>query len=296
MVFVRLLRSEDVPAAQRLMADTWSNMLKRQTGLELPYPVRPAIWYSARLAHEPMGCMCLEEEGRIVGTGFCLSCGSVGWIGPMEISPPFQGRGFGTQLLQSLEIYLGSKGCKAVGLETMKDVAENVTFYTSGGYIMDQDMLYMEKDWLEGQDGGRPQKDKVNVKEIRRLASTISPGFDPSKEFILNEEIGSGRTFHGEGATALLLWDPIPGSGKAYIRTLLSEGYHCLNKAIELIQKMEREALWAGSRSIFTIIPSDSELVPYMLRGGYKPKGVDVRLMKGKFPRNHECSIISWSG
>lgn len=296
MAFIRQLRPEDVPAAQALMADTWSNMLKRQTGLEVPYPVRPAVWYSARLAHEPGGCLCAEEDGKIIGTGFCLSCGSVGWMGPMEVSPPHQGRGVGTQLLESLEVYLASKGCKAVGLETMKDVSENLAFYARGGYAEDQDMLYMEKDWLEGQDGGRPERGKSDPKEIKRLASSIHPGFDPSKEFIMNEEIGAGTTFYGEGAVALLLWDPIVGSGKAYIRMLLTEGYHRLNAAIELIQKLEREALWAGARSIFTIIPSDSELVPYMLRGGYKPKGVDVRLMKGKFTRSHECSIICWSG
>lgn len=296
MKFVRQLKPEDVPAAQALMADTWSNLLKRQTGLEIPYPVRPAIWYSGRMAHEPGGCLCVEEDGKIVGTGFCMSCGSVGWIGPMEVSPFYQGRGLGTQILESLEVYLASKDCKGVSLETMKDVSENLTFYARGGYVPGQDMLYMEKDWMDGQDGGRPQQEKADAKEIKRLASTISPGYDPSKEFIMNEEIGAGRTFYGDGAVALLLWDPIPGSGKAYIRTLLTEGYQRLNAAIELIQKLEREALWAGARSIFTIIPSNSELVPYMLRGGYKPKGVDVRLIKGKFPRSHECSIICWSG
>lgn len=296
MAFVRQLDLEDIPVAQALMADTWSNLLKRQTGLEMPYPVRPAIWYSARLVCEPGGCMCVEEDGKIVGTGFCQSCGSLGWIGPMEVSPLYQGRGFGTQLLESLEVYLGSKGCKAVGLETMKDVASNLSFYAQAGFVEGQDMLYMEKDWLEGQDGGRPEKHRTDVKEIRRLAATISPGFDPSKEFLMNERIGAGNTFHGEGVAALLLWDPIPGSGKAYIRSLLTEGYHRLNEAIDMVQRLEREVLWAGSRSIFTIIPADSELVPYMLRGGYKPKGVDVRLMKGNFARGHECSIISWSG
>jgi len=293
---VRLLRAEDVPAAQALMADTWSNLLKRQTGIEISYPVRPAAWYAARLRHEPLGCMCLEEAGKLVGTGFCLSCGSVGWIGPMEVTPALQGRGFGTQLLEALETYLMSKGCKAVGLETMKDVAKNVDFYTRVGYVTDQDMLYMEKDWLQGQDGGRPEGGKADLKEIRRLAETIFPGFDPSEEFTMYEEMGTGRTLHGEGAAVLLVLDPIPGSGKAYLRTVLTEGYQRLNDALELVQRAEREALWSGARTLFTIIPSDSELLPYLLRGGYKPKGVDVRLIKGKFHRRHECSLFSWSG
>ncbi len=294
--FPRLLQPKDIPAAQALMANTWSHLLQVQTGLNINYPVRPISWYGARLKHEPGGCICMEEDGHVVGTGFCLSCGSVGWIGPMEVHPKHQGRGYGGQMLEMLEVYLSSRGCKAVGLETMRDVAKNMDFYAKEGYSEDHDMIYLEKGWLEGHDGGQPEKKLVNVKDVGRLAETISPGFDPSKEFLMNEEVGAGKTFNVEGAVALLLWDPIPGSGKAYLRSLLTEGYHRLNEALDLVQRAEREALWAGARSIFTIISSDSELLPYLLRGGYRSKGVDVRLMKGTFPRKHNCSIISWSG
>jgi len=278
------------------MADTWSNLLKRQTGLDLAYPVRQAAWYVARLRHEPSGCICMEENGRIIATGFALSCGNVGWIGPMEVSPEHQGKGYGTQMLLSLETYLASRGCQAVGLETMKDVARNLDFYSRAGFVAEQDMLFLEKDWLEGQDGGRPEEGKADLKEVRRLASTINPGFDPSSEFRIYEEMGIGRTLMGDGAAALLLTDPIPGSGKAYLRTVLTEGYARIDEGIELVQRAERQALWSGARAIFTIVPAQSELLTYLIRGGYKPKGADVRLMKGKFARSHECSIFSWSG
>ncbi len=278
------------------MADTWSNLLKRQTGLDLAYPVRQATWYTSRLRHEPLGCICVEEGGKLIATGFALSCGSVGWIGPMEVSPTYQGKGYGSQLLLSLEAYLSSRGCKAVGLETMKDVSRNLDFYTRAGYAPEQDMLFLEKDWLEGQDAGLPSEGKADLAEIKRLAATINPGFDPSSEFSIYQEMGIGRTLRGEGAAALLLTDPIPGSGKAYLRTVLTEGYHRLDEAIALVQEAEREALWSGARAIFTIVPAQSELLTYLIRGGYKPKGADVRMMKGKFARGHECSIFSWSG
>jgi len=293
---IRQLRVEDIPSAQALMADTWSDLLKKQTGLDLYYPVRQATWYASRLRHEPLGCFCVEENGRLIATGFALSCGKVGWIGPMEVSPQQQGKGYGSQLLLSMEAYLSSRGCKAVGLETMKDISRNMDFYSQGGYSVEQDMLFLEKDWLEGQNGGTRVKGKADAKEIRRIASTINPGFDPSSEFKIYEEMGIGRTLAGEGAVALLLTDPIPGSGKAYLRTVLTEGYHRLDEAIGLVQKAEREALWSGARAIFTIVPAQSELLTYLLRGGYKPKGADVRMMKGKFARAHECSLFSWSG
>ncbi|MHC1709439.1 MAG: GNAT family N-acetyltransferase [Methanomassiliicoccales archaeon] len=293
---VRQLRVEDVPSAQALMADTWSNLLKQQTGLELSYPVRQATWYTSRLRHEPLGCIGVEENGKLIATGFALSCGNVGWIGPMEVSPAHQGKGYGSQLLLSLETYLSTRGCKAVGLETMKDISRNLDFYSQAGYAVEQDVLFLEKDWLDGQDGGRLEKGKANVKEIKRVASTINPGFDPSVEFKIYEEMGIGRTLTAEGAVALLLTDPIPGSGKAYLRTVLTEGYHRIDEAIGLVQKAEREALWSGARAMFTIVPAHSELLTYLLRGGYKPKGADVRMIKGKFDRAHECSIFSWSG
>lgn len=278
------------------MADTWSNLLKRQTGLEVSYPVRQATWYTSRLRHEPSGCICIEEGGRLIATGFALSCGKVGWIGPMEVDPAHQGKGHGTQLLLSLESYLSTRGCKAVGLETMKDISRNLDFYSQAGYSVEQDMLFLEKDWLEGHDAGRPEKGTIDVKEVRKLAATINPGFDPSSEFLIYQEMGIGRTLSTEGAVALLLTDPIPGSGKAYLRTVLTEGYHRLDEAIGLVQQAEREALWSGARAIFTIVPAQSELLTYLLRGGYRPKGADVRMMKGEFARSHECSIFSWSG
>jgi GNAT superfamily N-acetyltransferase len=278
------------------MADTWSNLLRRQTGLDISYPVRQATWYSSRLRHEPLGCICIEEGGRLIATGFALSCGNVGWIGPMEVSPAHQGKGYGSQLLLSLETYLSTKGCKAVGLETMKDISRNLDFYSRAGYAAEQDMLFLEKDWLEGQDAGQPSEGKVDLQEIKRLASTINPGYDPSSEFKIYQEMGIGKVLRGEGTAALLLTDPIPGSGKAYLRTVLTEGYHRLDDAIGLVQRAEREALWSGARAIFTIVPAQSELLTYLIRGGYKPKGADVRMMKGAFVRKHECSIISWSG
>jgi GNAT superfamily N-acetyltransferase len=293
---IRQLRVEDVPTAQALMADTWSNLLKQQTGLDLSYPVRQATWYTSRLRHEPLGCICAEENGKLIATGFALSCGNIGWIGPMEVSPVHQGKGYGSQILLSLETYLSTRGCKAVGLETMKDISRNLDFYSQAGYTVEQDVLFLEKDWLDGQDAGHPEKGKADAKEIRTIASTINPGFDPSSEFKIYEEMGIGRTLTAKGAVALLLTDPIPGSGKAYLRTVLTEGYHRIDEAIGLVQKAEREALWSGARTVFTIIPAQSELLTYLIRGGYKPKGADVRMMKGKFARSHECSIYSWSG
>jgi hypothetical protein len=195
-----------------------------------------------------------------------------------------------------LETYLASRGCKAVGLETMKDVARNIDFYAKSGYVAEQDMLFLEKDWLEGPDANCHEKGKTDMQEIRRLAFTINPGFDPSSEFKMYEEMGIGRTLMGNGAAALVLTDPIPGSGKAYLRTVLTEGRLCSNQAVELVQRAERMAHASGAVSMFTIIPAQSELLSHLVRGGYRPKGADVRMMKGRFAREHECSIISWSG
>lgn len=296
MSIVRPLRPEDVPQAQALMAETWSELLKEQTGLEMQYPVRPTRWYEARMTQEPLGTLCLEEGDEIIGTGFCLSCGSIGWIGPMEIIPGHQGRKQGKLLLQALERHLASVGCTTIGLETMKDIVRNISFYAGNGYRVEQDVLYLEKTEVRANDVSAQGFGKADLREIRRLAGTIVSGYDPSKEFMMYESSGTGMTIHGEGAAALLVPDPIPGSGKAYLRTLLTEGRESSDDAIELVKKAENEALRHGASSVFTIMPAKSELLHPLLRGGYRPKGVDIRMMKGEIARKHECSIISWSG
>ena len=294
MSLVRPLRAEDVPAAQALMADTWSCLLRARTGLNVQYPVRPASWYLARLRHEPLGCLCVEDEGEIIGTGFALSSGNVGWIGPMEVGPRHQGKGHGTRLLGALEAHLVGSGCGAIGLETMKDVPRNLDFYARNGYVKEQDTLYLEKGLLKPSPT-RSKGEGADLEEVRRLAATINPGFDPSSEFQMHEEMGDGRTLLAKSAAALLLLDPIPGSGKAYLRIVLTDGSG-LDKAIGLVQRAEGEASRAGARTMFTIVPERSELLPLLMRSGYRPKGTDVRLMKGEFQRRHERHIISWSG
>lgn len=296
MATVRPLRPEDIPQAQVLMAETWSNLLKEQTGLEMQYPVRPARWYEARMAQEPLGTLCLEEDGRIIGTGFCLGCGSVGWIGPMEILPGHQGRKQGKVLLQALERHLTSIGCASIGLETMKDIVRNISFYAGNGYRVEQDVLYLEKTDLRPNEVPDKDNGRAGPDDVRRLAGSGIPGYDPSKEFMMHSSSGTGMIIRVEGAMALLVPDAIPGTGKAYLRTVLTEGSGRSIEAIELVMRAENEALRRGAKSVFTIMPARSELLHPMLRGGYRPKGVDVRMVKGDIPRLHECSIISWSG
>ncbi|TFG55234.1 MAG: GNAT family N-acetyltransferase [Methanomassiliicoccus sp.] len=293
---VRPLRSEDIPRSQVLMVKTWTEQLKLSTGLDIEYPVRRSNWYASRLEVEPEGCICIFDGDEMLAAGFALKCGTSGWIGPIEVLPEGQGQGLGKVLLNALEDHLRGRGCQFIGLETIKDSPKNVAFYEKAGYRNDGETLYLEKVLMKDRFifGSRPYAHKE--KEIGRLGNAVSPGYDPSSEFFMAVKSGQGRSVGLKGVAALLLQDPILGSGKSYLRSILCDSEERMESAMKLIRWSENEMMKGGASSIFTLLRSDSLFLPRLLRVGYLPKGVDLRMVKGDFPQNHRASIISWSG
>lgn len=76
-------------------------------------------------------------EGQIVGCGNCYVADpakAIGKISKIYLLPEFRGKGLGTQLVQKMETYLGSIGCKYVSLQVFGPNETARQFYKKTGF------------------------------------------------------------------------------------------------------------------------------------------------------------------
>ncbi len=86
------------------------------------------------------------DSGAIVGVVIGGYDGRRGWVYHLAVEPKLHASGFGTLLLEELEVRLRTKGCIKVNL-LIDPVNSGVkSFYERRGYAVDE-LIFMEK-WL----------------------------------------------------------------------------------------------------------------------------------------------------
>jgi ribosomal protein S18 acetylase RimI-like enzyme len=93
-------------------------------------------------------------DGRIVGTVMVGYEGHRGWINYLAVSPEYQGRGFGRQLMDEAERLLRAEGCPKINLMVRRSNAEVTAFYRALGYAMD-DVISLGKRLEHDHDSAR---------------------------------------------------------------------------------------------------------------------------------------------
>ncbi len=70
---------------------------------------------------EPHGCFVAVENGRRVGITTTINYRSLGWIGNVIVSPRYEGKGIGSQLVNHAIDYLKGKSVNSIGLYSYPD-------------------------------------------------------------------------------------------------------------------------------------------------------------------------------
>lgn len=115
---VRRMNEADLGEVNRILSQSQAGPI-RDPGL--PAPKRePQLVASYRDAHEE-GAHVAEEDGRIVGFACTRLWGRTGWIGPLAVEQPMQGRGIGSRLLEESINALQGAGVTVLGAEIRAD-------------------------------------------------------------------------------------------------------------------------------------------------------------------------------
>ena len=76
-------------------------------------------------------------DGQIVATAMVGYEGHRGWINYLAVSPAYQRRGFGREIMAAAETRLRECGCPKINLQVRTSNQHVIDFYRSVGYQMD---------------------------------------------------------------------------------------------------------------------------------------------------------------
>jgi GNAT superfamily N-acetyltransferase len=307
---LRHMVASDIPAAQTIGKVTWSKVASDDLGRPVDYPMRPAKMIEATIGEEPKGCFIAEIGGEPVGTAYSHVWGSVGWVGPVEVLPRFQGSGIGRALMDACHGHLGSRGCRVFGVETMSDNERNKRFYANIGYRPVGVTVFAEKKLRPAAYfvGGVKELTSVTLAEhaaeIRHLSSSVFPGMDCNAEFrmALEHALGKVFLFRHDGVTkgaAVLMEAPLEGLHMVSIRLLLTDPKASDRGAVmaSLMAASEQSAISSGNDRIFTSCSITDEVSRILVERDYKISASNVRFIRGEdYAESGGTNLIAWAG
>ena len=313
-ISIRPMREEDIPDSRRVGQEAWSDLVSRDIGRKIRYPIRPRRIVETYMWKEPRGCLIAHEGERLVGTAFSHIWGKVGWVGPIEILPDSQNRGIGKRLLESCEEYLRDGGCQVIGVETMPNVTKNIHFYLTQGYTPRQLTLITEKPVRLSKQMEIPSRIReLEANELenilprmRELSEQVNPLLDLSIEFKALFKKNLGQCFiwdNGKeilGAALLHSYHRTGDSNFCSIRTVLVDGNASDPWGIfsDLIRGCENKGIELGKKRMYTRFSGENpKMYGTMVKCGFRLANSNIRVLKdGDYQERTDYHVSSWAG
>jgi GNAT superfamily N-acetyltransferase len=181
MLAIREIQPSDIPALFRVRAATDENRLTQE---ELASLGITEASVRDRLLASYKGWLC-EDGGEVVG--FAIGDRSTGEMWVIAVVPTHLRKGIGGALLQQVEEWMSSEGCRELWLTTDIDTGLRAySFYRSHGWVdwkMEAGNRYMKKTWATRPDPPNPagasrvdgQRQGRGAAEADRSAATNAP-------------------------------------------------------------------------------------------------------------------------
>jgi GNAT superfamily N-acetyltransferase len=229
---IRLLREEDLPAADRIMR------LAFGTFLGLPEPLKfmgDADYVRTRWLADPSAVFGAEMAGDLVGTNFATRWGSVGFFGPLTIRPDLWDRGIAQQLLRPTMDLFEKWGIRHAGLFTFANSTKHVSLYQKFGFWprfltsltelpIQTETASVPTRWAQFSDLSVGDK-QLCLLACRKLTNSIYKGLDVEREIraVDHQRLGDSVLTWGAGELAGFAVCHVgagteAGSGKCYIK------------------------------------------------------------------------------
>jgi GNAT superfamily N-acetyltransferase len=305
------LRDDHIPEAQRLAQRVWEDVFQKDTGWKIDYPLKPEIVFKAYMEMDPGGCLVAWCGEEMVGATYAHAWGDVGWIGPMEVDPSWQGRGVGSSLLAESERYLKQEGCAQIGLEAMAERKVSLSFYEGRGYQQVAPAPFFERK-LEGMTENNAQVRRMVLEDLTTMRSDLSdlcgaihPKLDLIREVRVTLSSGLGKVLvHDDGhdgvaGLAIVHTEGVKRLGGHLLRLLAVNP--CLpNRAkitSDLLVATECSSNEEGVDRLFFTTTVDGGLLDLMITRRYRILGTNTRMVKGEVDIEWwDGNIISWTG
>ncbi len=262
-IVVRSLREDDLAEADRIFRIAFG------TSLGLPDPptfAGDSDWIATRWRADPSAAFAAQVDGRLAGSVFATSWGSVGFFGPLTVRPDLWNRGIAQRLLEPVMECFARWGTRHAGLYTFAESAKHVALYRRFGFYPRFLTVVMTKTPTDT--GSEPRADEVTrfsdvapsdhgdcLAAVRELADEVFAGLDVSREIraVAMQRLGD----------TLLVWDDSElvgvaichsgrgteaGSGACYVKFAAArpgaDAASCFERLLDAVER------YAASRSL----------------------------------------------
>ncbi len=309
-VSIRPMRLADMDEVRQVGQKAWSDVAAKDLGHKVRYPLRPRDIIEAYMWREPEGCLVAEDDGEIVGSAFCHVWGRIGWVGPFEVLPEMQNLGVGTKLMLECEHFMFSRGCSALGLETMPYFVRNLHFYLRLGYAPAETTFIMEKARIgNGAGANVAELDEDSLEQtlplISSLSSRLGKGLDYAGEVEMTVRKNLGRCLvlrRGRSLSAFAVvhtFYPPEEMDHATLRLLAIDPRQKDSEGTfrEILAAAEDACARSGRARLFIRFSSrHAALYPLLLSSGYRLEGANLRLIKGVWKERPGFHVAAWAG
>lgn len=180
---IRPLRESDFPEADRIFRLAFGTFI----GLRDPLSFAgDADFTRTRFVSDPAAALAADVDGRLAGSNFATTWGSVGFFGPLSVHPDLWDAGVAKQLLGPTMELLDARGCTLQGLFTFAQSAKHVGLYQRFDFWPRHLAAVMARPstgappadgWTLFSDAG-----DATLPAIRALADAVYDGLDPTTE------------------------------------------------------------------------------------------------------------------
>ena len=302
----RIAESSDIPEIVELQAQVWHDHFIKERNMQLPIMRRTVQNMNYYFKKEPEGCIAALVDNKIIGTVISHVWGSVGWFGPLEVDPRYQGKGIGQALVKKSLEYLQLRECTTIGCETMAGSSRNLAFYHKLGFrskALSHVLFKVLGEVLPEAGntfGEKLYQSSESLDDYKKMWSEILPGLDYSVEFesVAAENLGEIWVADSEAGPAHAIvhtHDMFEDSQNAILKLLVARD---MDSADKLLKRCEVVARVAGKTGMF--IRSYSTTPPdlgWFFVNGYTLQGASVRLLRqGEDESGDIIHVSCWSG
>jgi GNAT superfamily N-acetyltransferase len=281
----------DIEPLNRVFAEAFTDRYSRDglVGVRVPQ-LNPLVW---RYAIDDAGDGAMvwrDADGHMVAFNMVHRSGTEGWMGPLAVRPDRQGEGLGSLMVRTGIEWLRSQGATTIGLETMPRTVDNIGFYSRIGMVPGHLTVTLVRDLprratAEAELLSGPARDPDHaIEECRRLAESLLPGVDFTREIALTRELAIGDTTvirEGGELVSFALWHSTPlaaGRPKDELRVLklVARDPAAFDRLLDALP-----AAAAGERVGRIAVRCQSEFAPAYLRlvtRGYRVHWTDLRM------------------
>lgn len=253
---VRALREDELPETDRIFRLAFGTFL----GLADPLAFAgDSDWTRGRFRADPSAALAADVDGRLAGTCFATTWGSVGFFGPVSVRPELWGTGVAKALLDATMKLLDARGARFQTLFTFAQSAKHVALYQRWGYWPRFLVAIMAR---RPEASGTPAATRYSeagetlLPAVRAMTDAVYAGFDVTAEI---------RNVHGQGlGEAIVLPDGAgvavchagpgteAGSGVCYVKVAtVAPGPGAGDRFEALLGAVEA---WAASRGLGTVM------------------------------------------